>query len=72
MFVKVTESGPRRYVKLVESYRAEAGKSRQRVIATLGRLEAVTAGESSTLINGLLRVSVFFEFSHSLGRKRAT
>jgi len=27
------------------------------VIATLGRLEAVTAGESSALINGLLRVS---------------
>ncbi|SEM20132.1 hypothetical protein SAMN04488129_13218, partial [Halomonas daqiaonensis] len=57
MFVKVTKSGPRRYVKLVESFRDEAGKSRQRVIATLGRLEAVTAGESSALINGLLRVS---------------
>ncbi len=54
-FVKVTKSGSRRYVKLVESYRDEAGKSRQRVIATLGRLEAVTAGESSALINGLLR-----------------
>jgi len=59
MFVKVTKSGPRRYVKLVESFRDEAGKSRQRVIATLGRLEAVTAGESSALINGLLRVMVF-------------
>jgi hypothetical protein len=57
MFVKVTKSGPRRYVKLVESYRDEAGKPRQRVIATLGRLEAVTAGESSALINGLLRVT---------------
>ncbi|MDZ7853503.1 MAG: IS1634 family transposase [Halomonas sp.] len=57
MFVKITKSGPRRYVKLVESFRDEAGKSRQRVIATLGRLEAVTAGESSALINGLLRVS---------------
>ena len=57
MFVKVTKSGPRRYVKLVESFRDEAGKSRQRVIATLGRLEAVTAGESSALINGLLRVT---------------
>lgn len=57
MFVKITKSGPRRYVKLVESYRDEAGKPRQRVIATLGRLEAVTAGESSALINGLLRAS---------------
>ncbi|WP_416140031.1 hypothetical protein ACM26W_06555 [Halomonas sp. HK25] len=44
MFVKVTKSGPRRYVKLVESYRDEAGQPRQRVIATLGRLEAVTPG----------------------------
>ncbi len=50
MFVKVTKSGPRRYVKLVESYRDEAGKPRQRVIATLGRLEAVTAGELSMAI----------------------
>jgi len=25
MFVKVTKSGPRRYVKLVESYRDETG-----------------------------------------------
>ena len=35
MFVKVTKSGPRRYVKLVESYRDEAGKPRQRVIASI-------------------------------------
>ncbi|MBF7053808.1 hypothetical protein IOC61_10765 [Halomonas sp. KAO] len=36
MFVKITKFGLRRYVKLVESYRDEAGKPRQRVIATLG------------------------------------
>lgn len=57
MFVKVTTSGSRRYVKLVESYRDESGVSRQRVIATLGRLEAVTAGQADSVINGLLRVS---------------
>ncbi len=38
MFVKITTSGPRRYVKLVESYRDAKGVPRQRVIATLGRL----------------------------------
>ena len=57
IFVKVTTSGQSRYVKLVESYRDGAGKSRQRVIATVGRLEAVTARVSSALIYGLLRVS---------------
>lgn len=62
MFVKVTKFGPRRYMKLVDSYRDEAGKSRQRVIATLGRLEAVMAGKFSALINGLLRVSAFSSF----------
>ncbi len=36
MFVKITKSGPRRYVRHVESFLDETGKSRQRVIATLG------------------------------------
>ena len=57
MFVKVTTSGPRRYVKLVEAFRDEAGTPRQRVIATLGRLENIEAGEANALLNGLLRVS---------------
>lgn len=57
MFVKITTSGPRKYVKLVESYRDFAGVSRQRVVATLGRLESVAAGEASPLINGLLRAA---------------
>ena len=38
MFVKVTQSGPRRYAQLVESFRNEQGKPRQRTICTLGRL----------------------------------
>lgn len=57
MFVKVTTSGPRRYVKLVEAYRDDAGKPRQRVVATLGRLETIAAGDADALLNGLLRVS---------------
>lgn len=57
MFVKITTSGPRKYVKLVEAFRDEAGMSRQRVIATLGRLEDVQAGVASPLVNGLLRAA---------------
>ncbi len=57
MFVKITTSGPRCYVKLVEAYRDAAGVSRQRVIATLGRLESVRAGEADSLVNGLLRAA---------------
>jgi hypothetical protein len=57
MFVKLTTSGPRQYVKLVEAYRDTAGVARQRVIATLGRIEAVRAGEADSLVNGLLRVA---------------
>ncbi|WP_299161436.1 IS1634 family transposase [Accumulibacter sp.] len=57
MFVKITTSGPRRYVKLVEAYRDTSGVSRQRIIATLGRIEAVRAGEADSLVNGLLRAA---------------
>jgi hypothetical protein len=57
MYVKIITSGPRRYVKLVEAFRDSRGVPRQRVIATLGRLEAVQAGEANPLIDGLLRAS---------------
>lgn len=57
MFVKITSSGPRQYVKLVEAYRDVNGVARQRVIATLGRLEAIQAGGSDALVNGLLRAA---------------
>ena len=39
MFIKVTQSGNRRYAQLVESFRNEEGKPRQRTVCTLGRLE---------------------------------
>jgi hypothetical protein len=57
MFVKITTSGPRQYVKLVEAFRDAAGISRQRVIATLGRLESIRSGDADSLVNGLLRAS---------------
>ena len=42
MFVKVTTSGSRRYVQLVESYRDDAGRVKKRTVATLGRLDQLT------------------------------
>lgn len=53
MFIKVTQSGQRRYAQLVESFRNEEGKPRQRTVCTLGRLEA--GGEVDTLIAALQR-----------------
>ncbi|CAN7775994.1 IS1634 family transposase [Cupriavidus necator] len=56
MFVKVTSSGSRRYVQLVESYRDDNGQPKQRTVATLGRLDQL--GDSMEgVINGLLRVT---------------
>ncbi|PRP68583.1 IS4 family transposase, partial [Chromobacterium amazonense] len=56
MFVKVTKSGPRRYVQLVESYRDENGLPKQRTVATLGRLDQL-GSELESVIAGLLRVT---------------
>ena len=53
MFIKVTQSGARRYAQLVESFRNEDGKPRQRTVCTLGRLE--DGGEVDTLIAALQR-----------------
>ena len=53
MFIKVTQSGQRRYAQLVESFRNEQGKPRHRTVCTLGRLEG--GGEVDTLIAALQR-----------------
>lgn len=53
MFIKVTQSGQRRYAQLVESFRNANGKPRQRTVCTLGRLEE--GGEVDTLIASLQR-----------------
>ncbi len=53
MFIKVTQSGNRRYAQLVESFRNDEGKPRQRTVCTLGRLQA--GGEVDTLIASLQR-----------------
>jgi transposase len=54
MFIKLTRSGGHGYVQLVESYRNEEGKPRQRSVATLGRVDESGGGVDS-LLHGLLR-----------------
>jgi transposase len=56
MFIKVTSSGPRRYVQLVEAYRGDDGRPKQRTVATLGRLDQLNS-ELESVISGLLRVT---------------
>ena len=51
MFIKVTQTAGRRYAQLVESFRNEEGKPRQRTICTLGRLD--TGREVDHLIAAL-------------------
>ncbi|MCW5640810.1 MAG: hypothetical protein KIT63_01795 [Rhodoferax sp.] len=39
MFIKCTSSGRRRHAHLVESFRNDSGQPRQRMLATLGRID---------------------------------
>lgn len=55
MFTRVTSSGGRTYLQLVEAYRTESGAPRQRVIANLGRLDQLEPKHLDPLINGLNR-----------------
>lgn len=55
MFVKVTKSGPRKYVQLVEAYRDDEGRPKQRTIASLGRLDQISGGLDA-VIDGLAQI----------------
>ena len=55
MFIKLTRSGGRSYAQLVESFRDEQGRPRQRTLATLGRTDEV-GGQVDSLLQGLLLV----------------
>ena len=55
MFVKVTKSGPRRYVQLVEAYRDAQGRPKQRTLVTLGRLDQIDNALNSVHV-GLSRI----------------
>jgi len=56
MYVKVTTSGPRRYVQLIESFRDDEGRVKKRTVATLGRADQLS-GELDSVIDGLLKVA---------------
>jgi transposase len=56
MYVKVTTSGPRRYVQLIESFRDDDGRVKKRTVATLGRADQLSR-ELDSVIDGLLKVA---------------
>jgi len=56
VFIKLTHSGPHRYVQLVEAYRDDAGRPKQRTVATLGRLDQM-GSELKSVISGLQRIT---------------
>ncbi len=56
MFLKITRSGPRRYLQLVEAFRDETGKARHRTLVTLGRLDQLD-GQLDSVISGLLKAT---------------
>ena len=64
MFFKVTKSGPRSYVQLVEAFRDEAGRPKQRTLATPGRLDAM--GESVKSMHEGLSRNVWIDSAEAL------
>lgn len=54
MFIKLTRSGSHTYAQLVESFRDENGKPRQRTVATIGRVDE-SDGAVDSLLKSLLR-----------------
>ncbi|MGA9394684.1 MAG: IS1634 family transposase [Azonexus sp.] len=78
MFLKITRSGPRQYLQLVEAFRDDAGKAKHRTLVTLGRLDQIS-GNLDSVISGLLKItgrpdflntplpSVEFESARALG-----
>ena len=57
MFARVKKSGKHQYLQIVEN-KKEKGKVKQRVIATIGRLDELEAkGRIETLIRSMARFS---------------
>lgn len=54
MFTRISRSGGRSYLQIVESFRTPNG-ARQRVVANLGRLDQLADDQLDPLINGLQR-----------------
>jgi hypothetical protein len=55
MYTRISKTGGRQYLQLVESFRNDSGKVRTRVVANLGRLDQITPAQLDPLINGLNR-----------------
>lgn len=55
MYTRISRSGGRAYLQLVQAYRNEAGQPRQRVVANLGRLDQLSDKDLDPLIGGLQR-----------------
>ena len=55
MYTRISRSGGRSYLQIVESFRTDAGAVRQRVIANLGRLDQLEPKKLDPLIDGLNR-----------------
>lgn len=55
MYTRITRTGDRQYLQLVESFRNDRGQVRVRVVANLGRLDKLSAENLDPLINGLNR-----------------
>jgi transposase len=55
MYTRITKTGDRQYLQLVESFRNDRGQVRVRVIANLGRLDRLNPEKLDPLINGLNR-----------------
>lgn len=55
MYTRITRSGGRSYLQLVESFRTDSGSVRQRIIANFGRLDQLEPKNLDPLINGLNR-----------------
>ena len=63
MYTRISRSGGRSYLQLVEGYRTDTGTVRQRLVATLGRLDQLGPKHLDPLIQGLNR---------ALGRAEST
>ena len=55
MFTRLSSSGGRTYLQIVEAYRSESGATRQRLVANLGRIDKLEPKHLDPLINGLNR-----------------
>jgi hypothetical protein len=55
MYTRISKSGGRSYLQLVEGHRDAEGKVRIKVVANLGRLDRLLPDKLDSLINGLNR-----------------